>query len=123
MPFSWNGSGTRYYGKRDREPNGSYITTEWVTIIYIPIFPIRSLKIRPTGEQLNVVLIRSQQYRVQKVPLNKPQVRNTYAVSGTIIALFLAVMSAIYISEYPSEPYRSDPRSTDSPPSLTPVEY
>lgn len=45
MAYSFNGCGTRFYGQRDIEPNSSYITTEWVVIVFFPIFPIRSLRV------------------------------------------------------------------------------
>ena len=30
MPFSFNGIGTTYYGKRDVQVDNSFITTEWI---------------------------------------------------------------------------------------------
>jgi hypothetical protein len=40
-----NGFGTSYYGKRDFRSDGSWLTTKWFVIFWIPIFPIRSLRI------------------------------------------------------------------------------
>ncbi|BDA69938.1 hypothetical protein CAL7716_041040 [Calothrix sp. PCC 7716] len=30
MPFTLNGCRTKYYGRRDMAPDGSYVTTEWI---------------------------------------------------------------------------------------------
>jgi hypothetical protein len=49
MPESFNGFGTTYYGARDFWPDGSYITTEWVVMLFFPIIPIRSLRVIETG--------------------------------------------------------------------------
>jgi hypothetical protein len=46
MAASLNGFGTTLYGKRDFQIDGSYITTEWVIILFIPIIPLRSLRVR-----------------------------------------------------------------------------
>src|SRR6185295_6776026 len=53
MPFSFNGIGTTYYGKRDFRADGSYVTTEWFVFACLPIIPIRSVRVRHqgTGEQ------------------------------------------------------------------------
>lgn len=50
MARSFNGMGTRYYGHADKQPDGSYIATEWIIFLYIPLIPIRSFRLRPTGE-------------------------------------------------------------------------
>jgi hypothetical protein len=87
MPHSVNGIGTRFYGKRDRAPEGSYVTTMWVTFLYLPILPLRSLRVLPVGEAANFVIHRSQQYRTTKVPLCWPQIRNVYLTISPIILL------------------------------------
>ena len=48
-PASINGFGTTFYGRRDFRSDGSYITTEWVVALYIPLIPVRSLRVRYTG--------------------------------------------------------------------------
>ena len=49
MAYSFNGFGTTFYGQRDFREDGSYITTEWVVIMMIPIIPLRSLRVRYKG--------------------------------------------------------------------------
>jgi hypothetical protein len=66
VPFSINGCGTRYYGKQDKRQDGSYITTEWITFFFIPLIPLRSLRVKlirkrvkPTKKQSVWALIAS----------------------------------------------------------------
>ncbi len=49
MPSTLNGIGTKFYGQRDFSPDGSYITTEWFVFIYIPLIPLKSLRVRYQG--------------------------------------------------------------------------
>lgn len=46
MPYAFNGIGTTFYGKRDFHADGSFLTTEWVCLLYLPIFPLQSLRVR-----------------------------------------------------------------------------
>ena len=46
MAFSFYGCGTALYGERDYHADRSYITTEWVVVFKIPLFPLRSLRVR-----------------------------------------------------------------------------
>ena len=45
MPFNFNGIGTDYYDEYDFRPDGSYVTTEWASLFYLPLFPIRSVRL------------------------------------------------------------------------------
>jgi hypothetical protein len=46
---SFNGFGTAIYGKRDFQPNGSFVTTKWVVLFWIPFFPLRSMRLKASG--------------------------------------------------------------------------
>jgi hypothetical protein len=35
-----------FYGQRDFRSDGSYITTEWFTLFYIPLVPFRSFRVK-----------------------------------------------------------------------------
>jgi hypothetical protein len=50
MPRTVNGIGTKYFGASDRQPDGSFITTEWLTI-FVPVIPLRSQHVRYLGKQ------------------------------------------------------------------------
>src|SRR5271155_5029592 len=89
MPFTFNGCGTRYYGSRETGPDGSFVTTEWITFVYLPLFPIRSMRVLPQGKGTNLVVFHSQAYQTGNVPLSWVQVRNVYLIIGPILAVIL----------------------------------
>jgi len=90
LSFSFNGFGTTIYGKREFEADGSFVTTKWIVLAWIPIFPLRSLRIVPIGEpSTNFVLWSSGNYRtVEEFRPNLRQVVFTYLYT---IVLILAV--------------------------------
>lgn len=57
MAYSIYGIGTTFYGKRDFRADGSFITTEWVSLIYFPILPLRSLRLRSQSSAMSGSLI------------------------------------------------------------------
>lgn len=81
MPQSVNGIGTTYYGKRDFEENGSYITTEWVIFLYLPIVPVASFRVVP----LPIFdPLAAREYYVKKVSLHPLQVWKWHLLLGVI---------------------------------------
>ena len=41
---SFAGCGTTLYGKRDFHYDGSYLTTKWITLFSVPVFPLASIR-------------------------------------------------------------------------------
>lgn len=82
MPSSFNGIGTTYFGRREVEPDGSYVTTEWISFLYCPLFPLGSFRVKPTGETDSTFLVlyasTTEHYFVRPLPLNLRQVCNVY---------------------------------------------
>jgi hypothetical protein len=90
MAFSWRGFGTTFYGHKDAGEDGSYVTTEWFVIMYLPIIPVRSLRVLPQRPSTNLLVYRSQRYLSKEMPLDRRQVRNGYVVTG-LVALAIAL--------------------------------
>ena len=42
---SMNGMGSELIGEWDRGNDGSYLTTEWLTVLWIPVFPVCSYRV------------------------------------------------------------------------------
>lgn len=40
--FTYNGCGFRIYGRADRDSDGTYVSTHYLTFVYVPLFPLRS---------------------------------------------------------------------------------
>ena len=47
MPSNVNGFGTKYYGQRDFRPDGSYVTTNFFCLAFVPIIPLHSVRVIP----------------------------------------------------------------------------
>jgi hypothetical protein len=87
MAFTFNGIGTTFYGARDFALDGSYTTTEWFVLVYIPIIPLRSLRIRNAQGGKNLVFYTSEQYAVfSKGRPNPKQVLSIYGWCAALVA-------------------------------------
>jgi len=51
MAFTFQGVGTKFYGQRDFRSDGSFVTTEWFVLLYIPIIPLRSFRVLYRGAE------------------------------------------------------------------------
>ncbi|MET0402325.1 MAG: hypothetical protein ABW123_07970, partial [Cystobacter sp.] len=48
-PLLWvNGCGTGLYGKRDEAPDGTYVATYCIILLFIPVFPLTAYRVRRT---------------------------------------------------------------------------
>lgn len=93
MAFNINGVGTTFYGRSDKQADGSYIATEWVVLVYLPIIPIRSFRMRPVSGGTYLVVYASQKYVAESVPLHWKQIRNMYLtmIGGVVAAASIVV--------------------------------
>ncbi len=87
MPYTLNGFGTKYYGKREPAEDGSYITTLWITALYVPVLPLGSYRVRPVGKGVNYGVHVSQNYQVMKVPFCWEQIWRIYMIGAPILIL------------------------------------
>ncbi|MGZ3458374.1 MAG: hypothetical protein ACXU86_07680, partial [Archangium sp.] len=47
--FRVNGCGVALYGKRDEAPDGTYVATYFISLLFIPVFPLTAYRVRDTG--------------------------------------------------------------------------
>lgn len=97
MPYAFNGVGTTYYGNRDPEPDGSYITTEWLVVGYVPLLPLRSFRVLLTEEAHYAVYRSSARYETRRVPLCWRQVGNTYLVAVGILGGLVGFFALLHL--------------------------
>lgn len=87
MANTFNGIGTTYYGKKDIDFDGSFITTKWFVVGFFPIIPLSSCRLRDLGTSGIPFISRSTEYQViEELPLNAIQVLFVYLYSFFIIA-------------------------------------
>jgi hypothetical protein len=92
-PFSVNGVGWIFYGRRDFGPDGSFITTEWFIIFHFPIFPLRSYRAISHGRESVVGPF----YQKTHYSLSKPMRPNLRQVVSTYLFCYGFVGLMIYL--------------------------
>lgn len=113
MPYTLNGIGTKYYGRREAGSDGSYVTTEWIVLLYLPLIPIGSFRVCPTGKSTNAIVYNSQQFMVRRMPFNWPQIRNIYGVTGAIAATLIGGFTLFnYLENKNASPTSALPTTT-----------
>lgn len=102
MPYAFIGTGTTFCGKRDFEPDGSFLTTEWVVIFCVPIFPIQSFRVRylgPAPRRVPIGFGSSESYAVsQRTTPNRKQVLCVYGFAMFFIAWMGATFGFVVLN-------------------------
>jgi hypothetical protein len=93
MQFQIHGTGTALYGRRDYLLDRSFVTTEWVTIGYVPIIPLISKRISYTRLDPFHSYDGSGHYIVETMPLNVKQVVSVYGWVASLLAWFILATS------------------------------
>lgn len=75
-----------FYGQRDFRADRTYLTTEWLAMLYIPLFPLRSLRVRYVGPAQRKIPIGFGDARSYAVYENsRPNWRQVCSTYGLII--------------------------------------
>jgi len=83
MAFTLQGIGTTFYGQRDFREDGSYITTEWVVFLFIPVIPLRSLRVwEQDSEAIGAIYSKTNYAVLEKSLPNWKQVLCVYVYMG-----------------------------------------
>jgi hypothetical protein len=85
MPATVFSFGTKFYGKRDFQTDGSFVTTEWIIAGFVPLIPLHTLRVRVEGEQGLIFPIRysSTDYRV--LAKGRPQLKQVLYIYGFVL--------------------------------------
>jgi len=89
MAFVFHGIGTMVYGERDYWPDGSFVTTEWFVMAYVPIAPIISKRISYTRNSDYATYDSSGYWVYEILPLARRQVLFVY---GWFVAVFAPIL-------------------------------
>ncbi len=88
------GTGTLYYGKRDFRPDGSYVTTEFIALLWIAVIPIRSLRVKHTGTDVEGIGLISRYAEFARTRPHLKQVLSVYAFELAILAFIMGYSHA-----------------------------
>jgi uncharacterized membrane protein len=90
--FTLNGIGTTLIGKKDKDIDGSYITTKWFTFFFLPIIPLNSYRVIKT-EESNAIFLVNSKFRMVKITLQWEQIIKTYVIRWGGLILFIVIVS------------------------------
>jgi len=92
--FTYNGIGTRIYGKRNLdEKDSSYTATKFFTILFFPIVPLGSFRV--IKEKQKFLTGSFPRYQMTPTELNTKQIVNVY-LAWWIIPLVLVIIATFY---------------------------
>jgi hypothetical protein len=89
MAFSVNGFGTTYYGQSEFDQDGTFITTKWIILGFVPLIPTSSIRVQFadsgffSGTSYDVIM---------EMPLNLAQVFKTWLYVAFLFLIFAKVM-------------------------------
>jgi hypothetical protein len=89
MAFTFHGIGTMVYGERDYWPDGSFVTTEWFVIAWVPLLPVISKRIGYTRNNDYATYDAGGYWVYQTLPLDRKQVLFTYGWVVSLVAPFV----------------------------------
>ena len=89
MGQSYNGFGTGIYGKRDFYPDRSFLTTQWIILFWLPIVPVKSMRVLPGATSGFLGFSWSTEYAIYSE--NRPNAKQVLCVYGFLLAVYLSV--------------------------------
>jgi len=87
MPSNVNGFGTKYYGQRDFRPDGSYVTTNFFCLAFLPVFPIHSVRVIPDPKNSWLPFSKNYYAVLEKRWPNPLQVLCVYLVAAAAVGM------------------------------------
>ncbi len=89
------GIGTTLYGRDEKQSDGSYVTTKWVILFFVPIIPLGSFRIFSQTMKPTLGTIATKHFAIAW-PLNKKQVVKAYSVTLIAVITIFFIVSAQY---------------------------
>lgn len=89
MAFKFHGVGMLVYGERDYRPDGSFVTTQFFAVAYLPLFPIISKRISYTRISDYSSYDTDGYFVYETLPLDHRQVLSVYGWFVAVIAPLL----------------------------------
>ena len=92
---AFNGIGTKFLGASDRLPDGSFVTTQWFTFVELPLFPVRSDRVKYVGKETknNISSIKENTYYDIVGPANLDKGLIIQIYGGFALVLLLTIIT------------------------------
>ncbi len=85
--FTFNGIGTMLYGRHQPEEDGTYVATQWLVLLFLPLFPLGAYLVHPAPD--------GGWFFLAKAPL-PPLARTVRLLFGTALLVGLAAVGGGY---------------------------
>jgi hypothetical protein len=102
MPLSFMGLGTTYYGQRAFRSDGTYLTTLWVIVLWLPVFPIWSFRVRDFGPEGKDSFYDDYADRYEVVARERISAAQWVSVWGYLFGYLVLTETAFGPFQYPS---------------------
>lgn len=102
-----NGCGLTLFGRRNVRSDGTYITTAWFTLAWIPIVPLGSVRLYANTRSFLLVFSETHISGVQEEKLNWAQVVLTYLYEIFCVVWFYGFYRFFIGDSWPSNPNAS----------------
>jgi hypothetical protein len=85
-----NGMGSKFSGKSDRRDDGSYVTTEWFCLIWLPLFPVCNYRLVKVAEHFLIPsILGSRRFAIkEKHPVRLNDVAKGYLRAAALACLY-----------------------------------
>jgi hypothetical protein len=93
MPTRVDGIGTKYIGNKNLDASGEFTTTEWFTLFYFPLVPLKSYRVVYPGSPG----VKNTWRIINQIPLDRSMVLYTYLVSILTIVVSLVVLAIVFL--------------------------
>jgi hypothetical protein len=102
MPNSVNGVGTRYIGQRDFRLDGSYVTTNFFCLFFLPIFPVHSVRVIADPKNLSLPFHTNYYTIMERHRPHLGQVLSVYACTAAVVGITILYFDCIvpYLEEH-----------------------
>jgi len=90
-----NGFGVKYYGKADLWPDGTFVQTKWIVVLFVPLIPLGSYRVLSERRAISGWGEVGKEFSQIKVPLHWRQVFTAYAIVVAILLGFPSLINSI----------------------------
>jgi hypothetical protein len=91
LTLNITGCGLKTYGSALRRPDRSFVVTQWLVFLWIPILPLGSYRLWTDTTPWWKFKVARSQTRAASVPLHQPQVWKGYVVTLLFGAFFVFI--------------------------------
>lgn len=91
--YNFYGFGTRLVGRANKQDDGTYTTTKWLTLLYFPVWPIATYRISGRQTAVTFGLGLNGSYGSESLFMDVQQVLLTYMIWLPLLALFLVAVT------------------------------